>query len=182
MNFEREIFGGKGLLSINGLPKAGYFAFMFITKNFLLRINEDKNVFISKNEDMSIINILVYNYAHLGIRYYYDSITFHKYNIYNSFEKSRENIYNIDLSNVITNREKNYKVLIERLGPLDGSFMEEVNSYTNEDKLFHHDVEYLKKCIKPIRRIEYLYSEKEKCNIDIKINPHEFINITIQQI
>ncbi|MGG7215073.1 helix-turn-helix domain-containing protein [Clostridium nigeriense] len=182
MNFEREIFGGKGLLSMNGLPKAGYFAFMFMTKNFLHRINEDKNIFISKNEDSSIITILVYNYAHLGIRYYYDSITFHKYNIYNAFEKSKENIYNIDLSNIITNREKNYKVLIERLGPLNGSFMEEVNSYTKEDKLFHDDVEYLKKCIKPIRRIEYLYSEKENHTIDIKINPHEFVNITIQQI
>jgi len=182
INYEREIFGGKGLLSINGLSKAGYFAFMFITKNFLHRIKEDKNIFIGKNKDMSIINILVYNYAHLGISYYYDSITFHKYNIYNAFEKSKENIYNIDLSNIIINREKNYKILIERLGPLNGSFIEEVNSYTNEDKLFHDDVVYLKKCIKPIRRIEYLYSEKEKCNIDIKINPHEFVNITIQQI
>lgn len=182
INYEREIFGGKGLLSMNGLPKAGYFAFKFITKNFLHRINEDKNIFSGKNKDSSIINILVYNYAHLGIRYYYDSITFHKYNIYNAFEKSKENIYNIDLSNIITNREKNYKILIERLGPLNGSYMEEVNRYTNEDKLFPDDVEYLKKCIKPTRRIEYLYSEKEKCNIDIKINPHEFVNITIQQI
>lgn len=181
-NFQREIFGGKGLISMNGLPKAGYFALMFITKSFLHKINEDKNIFISKNEDSSIINILVYNYAHLGIRYYYDSITFHKYNIYNAFEKSNENIYNIDLSNIITNREKNYKILIERLGPHDGSFMEEVTSYTNEDKLLHDDVEYLKKCIKPIKRIEYLYSENEKCNIDIKINPHEFVNITIQKI
>lgn len=182
INYEREIFGGKGLLSMNGLPKSGYFAFKFITKNFLHKINEDKNIFIGKNKDMSIINILVYNYAHLGIRYYYDSITFHKYNIYNAFEKSKENIYNIDLSNIIINREKNYKILIERLGPLNGSYMEEVNRYTNEDKLFKDDVEYLKKCIKPIRRIEYLYSEKEKCNIDIKINPHEFVKITIQQI
>lgn len=182
INYEREIFGGKGLLSMNGLPKSGYFAFKFITKNFLHKINEDKNIFIGKNKDMNIINILVYNYAHLGIRYYYDSITFHKYNIYNAFEKNEENIYSIDLSNIIINREKNYKILIERVGPLNGSYMEEVNRYTNEDKLFNDDIEYLKKCIKPIRRIEYLYSEREKCNIDIKINPHEFVKITIEQI
>lgn len=182
INYEKEMFGGKGLLSINGLPKAGYFAFMFITKNFLQRISEDKSIFIGKNKDMSSINVLLYNYAHLGIQYYYDSSALHKYNIYNAFEKSKEIIYNIDLSNIISNRKKNYKVLIERIGPLNGNFMDEVNSYTKEDKLFYDDVEYLKNIIKPKRRIEYLYSEKEKCNIDIKINPHEFVNMTIQEI
>lgn len=181
INYEKEIFGGKGLLSINGLPKAGYFAFKFITKNLVHRTNEDKNIFISKNEDSSNVDILVYNYTHLGIRYYYGSTTFHKYTIYSAFEKSKENTYTIDLSNII-NKENNYKLLIEHLGPLKGSFMEEINSYTKEDKLLHDDVEYLKKCIKPIRKVIYLSSGNEMCNIDVKINPHEFVNITVQEI
>ena len=58
--------------------------------------------------------------------------------------------------------------------------MDEVNNYTNEDRLFSDDVEYLKGCIKPNRNIEYLYSEKRKYHIDIKIKPHEIVNVTIE--
>lgn len=178
---QKELFGGKGLLSINGLPKAGYFTFMFLAKDLLDKVNIDNDFFISKNIDGSKITMFIYNYLHLGVSYYYGSNTFHKYNIYTAFEKGKENIYHIDLSNIINN-EVNYKVLIERLGPLKGSFMDEVNNYTNEDKLISDDVEYLKGCIKPNRNIEYLYSEKKKYHIDIKIKPHEIVNITIEQI
>ena len=100
------------MLSINGLPKSGYFIFMFLAKDFLDKVNINNDFFISRNIEGSKITIFLYNYVHLGIGYYYDSNTFHKYNIYTAFEKGKENIYHIDLSNII-NKEENYKVLIE---------------------------------------------------------------------
>lgn len=175
---QKEVFGGNGLLSKNGIPKPSLFAFDFLKGlgDELLYFSEG----IIVTQKRSKFQILLYHYCHLSSLYYYsDSGQFDKINLTNMFENDGVNKYHFAIE--LPKEGSKYKIKQRCIGVEEGAFLTEANRLSLTDNFSREEVNYLKlRCVPNLKRQEAVVN-KGCLEFTVDVLPHEMILIEILQ-
>lgn len=176
---KKEIFGGTGLLSKNGIPKIGYFAFKFLKMLGDQLIYESDNLLVTRRENS--IQILGYLYSHLNATYYYETQGgFHKNNAYAIFDNDKPIKIKLDLRTIGLQTQK---VLIKKysIGKNQGNFLEEANTLSSSDNFDKESIEYLKKRCTPNLETQIKDLQADYL-LDIHLTPYDIEFYEIREI
>lgn len=177
--YNRELFGGSGLLSKNGIPKIGYYAFKFlnIINENILYINNQ--LLITRN-DNGIYHIIIHNYSHLNSNYYYNAEAFYdKNSIYSLFSNNLINRFEIHLNGFDINKN-NVIIKSFEINYIDGNLLEEKYKLTDIDVYDKDIIDYLLKKAIPTMNISKLDVIDEVVIIKKELKAHEIVMIEIK--
>lgn len=176
----KEIFGGSGLISKSGIPKIGYFAYLFLSKLSDQVVYQSEELLITK-EEPNRIQILCFSYSHLNSTYYYDfNSVFTRRNASALFASSNVQTKQILLKN-LTDEKSRYRMKHYRIGPEAGNILEEINQVGSTDRLDDELVTYLKQRCQPRIEVNEMVSRNYQLTIDLEIHPQEIQLIEIQK-
>lgn len=175
---QKEIFGGGGLVSKNGIAKPSFFAFDFLNSlgDQLLYLSDG----IIATQKQSRIIILFYHYCHLSNLYYYSNQeNFSKTTIASMFENDGHNQFHVKLTLLDGNLD--YKIKIRKIGAAEGSFLTEVNKLSLRDNFSREEINYLKlRCLPSLRREEK--RAMDGClDFQVGLDPHDMVLLEISQ-
>jgi len=174
---QKEVFGGNGLLSKNGIPKPSLFAFDFLKGlgDELLYFSEG----IIVTQKRSKFQILLYHYCHLNSLYYYsESGQFDKLNLTNMFENDGVSKYQLVIE--LPKEGRQYKVKQRHIGIEEGAFLTEANRLSLTDNFSREEVNYLKlRCVPSLKRQEATVVNGQ-LEIAVDVPPHEMILMEIE--
>ncbi|TNV67792.1 GH39 family glycosyl hydrolase [Trichococcus shcherbakoviae] len=176
---KKEIFGGAGILSKNGVPKIGYYAFKFLKKLGPKRIFASENLIVTRKEKQ--YQLLCYHYSHLNATYYYDTIGgFHKNNAYAIFDNEQPIDWTIELNGF--EAAGKYRITKYSIGKNNGNFLEEVNAISQIDHFDKEMIQYLKqKCVPKIEILTQIISD-DKLVLEIHLSPYDICLFDIQKV
>lgn len=176
---KNEIFGGAGILSKQGVPKIGYYAFMFLKKLGPIKVFSSENLIMTKKAKQ--YQLLCYHYSHLNATYYYDTKGgFHKNNAYAIFDNDNPINLKIELLNL--DDPGKYHIKKYSIGKDNGNFLEEINGLSQSDHFDKEMIQYLKqKCVPKIEIITYNVSE-DKLMLDIALSPYDICFYEIKKV
>ena len=107
MDNRKILFGGCGLLSIQGIKKPAFFAYKFLNMLGKYLIYKDENGIVTTNGN-SDFSIVCHNYRHLNYKYYMkseDELEFEK--LYQLYEDNQNRQVNYQLTRV---KNGSYKI------------------------------------------------------------------------
>lgn len=170
--------GGLGLITYNGVKKAGYYAYTLLNKLGNRLIESDKGYFITKNEKQFSHNlqILLYNYCHFDNNYRnMDSSYISQSDRYNVFISENEEIHRFSIKGFPNGIVRIKETLISRKS---GSAYDTWLDMGCPDMLTTTELETLKMLSVPSIKIE----EKtitDSLELSCSLLPHEVVLIEI---
>ncbi|MBO0451804.1 GH39 family glycosyl hydrolase [Candidatus Enterococcus murrayae] len=177
----KEIFGGSGLISKSGIPKIGYYAYLFLSKLSNLVVHQSEDLLITKDEP-NRIQLLCFSYSHLNSTYYYDfNSVFTRRNaaaLFASASVQKKQILLKDLKE----EESRYRIKSYRIGQQAGNILEEINQAASSDRLDDELVTYLKHRCQPQLEVKEELSRNHQLKIDLEISPQDIQLIEIQKV
>lgn len=177
----KEIFGGSGLISKSGIPKIGYYAYLFLHKLSDQVVYQSEDLLITK-EDPNRIQLLCFSYSHLNSTYYYDfSSVFTRRNAAALFASASVQRKRIVLQN-LKEEESRYRIKSYRIGPNTGNILEEINQLSSSDKLDEELVAYLKHRCQPQIEVKESLSNRHQLKLELELSPQEIQFIEIQKV
>jgi len=163
------LFGGNGLLSVDGLPKPSYFAYQFFRK-LGKRIIQKGDGYIVTSDSMDSYQILLYHYHHPSEKYcnQYQSTTEHD-QIGQIFDNSNLMSINIKLDHLV---KGHYRVKTSSIADGIGSILDQWIHLGATSNLSSSEIQYLKHMTQPGLRIEYT-DETDIIYLSESIRSHE---------
>ncbi len=148
---ESPFFGGRGLINTEGIKKAAYYAFMFLSKLGSNIVDQGENYIITRNNND--IQILLYNYTYINESYKYaDYSMIDEKNRYDVFTKKKK----IDLEITLNHLKGKYKITQYYLNRETGSAFDEWVKMGSPYELNNEEIQYLKYKSYPEMRVDYL--------------------------
>lgn len=173
------LFGGSGLLSIDGIPKPGY----FVLKNFSQfreqLIEKGKNYFICGNT-INTYSIVLFNYVHPQRPVYLEaSGPASPDTVYSAFKDSPTEDITIYLDNLIPGK---YKIIATTINRKNGSILDSLIHYGISANIQAEDIEHLKEMVHPVTMSNFEDIQNGHMEFHVQLLPHEvrFYKITRQ--
>lgn len=177
----KEIFGGSGLISKSGIPKIGYYAYLFLSKLNDLVVYQSEDLLITQRGS-NRIQILCFSYSHLNSTYYYDfNSVFTRRNATSLFATADVQKRKILLKD-LNEKSCNYRIKYYRIGQESGNILEEINQVSNLDRLDDEIITYLKYRCQPQIKIKEQLSNDNQLRVELDIYPQDIQLIDIQKI
>ena len=175
---QKEIFGGNGLLSKNGIPKPSFFAFDFLNDLGDDLLYHSEGVVVTQKQRK--FQILLYHYCHLNSLYYYsDSAYFNRLNLVDMFENDGISKFNIVIESL--KEGEKYKFRERRMSAEDGAFLTEANRLSLIDDFSREEINYLKmRCVPSLKR-QVVTVKNNALEFIVDVLPHEMVLIEITQ-
>lgn len=167
--------GGFGLLTYNGLKKAGYHAFYFLSKlGDELIAKRDDMIITKKGEDYQI---LIFNYSHPNYLYRtFDYSQLSSINRYTVFDKEKINAYQLSLTGI----HGNYRVKKQYVNRKQGSSFDswvDIGAPTDMDDEM---IRYLKGKAEPGIQVEDI-TIHQSYTLTTELQPHEIQLIELKK-
>lgn len=175
---EQEIFGGAGLLTKTGVPKAAYYAFDFLNCLFSDVIYKDKEVYLTKKNDHHFAG-LFYFYNHLNTTYYYNSEgEFHEKNAYSIFKNKKKKKWHLKIEDVDPGT---YTVLSFKMGRNHGSLLERIVELGENKELSQEEIDFLKHRSRPDLTKNIVETQNRQLSFSIELESHESLLIDFRR-
>lgn len=171
-------FGGSGLFTINGLPKASYFAMTLLTKLGDSFISKGNGWFATKaKEDYRIIT---YNYKHYSDLYALgERFDMTMYDRYTMFDFAEQLNITITLENI---PDKEYFITQYSVNRRAGSVYDSWVEFGHVDVTTYEDNEYLKSISLPKLLKQQLTSSNGSLTINLHLEPLEVSLLIIRPV
>lgn len=173
----KEVFGGSGLISKNGIPKPSFYAFDFLANlgSQIIHLSDNVVATVKGNK----ILLLCYHYSHLNNLYYYETEeNFNKTNLHAMFENDGILKLNLCIDHIHTNQSE-VKITTRKMGAGDGAFIKEANQLSLADAFSRAEIDYLRmKCIPQLQR----YHQKligNQVHLQFDLAPHDMLFVEI---
>ncbi len=177
----KEIFGGSGLISKSGIPKIGYYAYLFLSKLSDQVVYQSEDLLITK-EDPNRIQLLCFSYSHLNSTYYYDfNSAFTRRNASALFASANVQKKQLLLKE-LKEETSRYRMKSYRIGPSAGNILEEINQVSSSDQLDEELVTYLKHRCQPQIEVRELQSSHHQLKLEVELAPQDIQFIDIQKV
>jgi xylan 1,4-beta-xylosidase len=161
-------FGGQGLITSNGVKKAGYYAFHMLCGLGNTLIGKGNGYFITKEGES--YQIILYNYQHYSRLYSAGEFDAMPDDRYTSFENLFSEKYIIPLQN-IPNQKYTIKETI--LNRNHGSSFDKWIEFGSQPLENQQEIEYLKNISMPLIKKKVVTVENNYLNIACELEPHE---------
>jgi xylan 1,4-beta-xylosidase len=169
------LFGGNGLLSVDGLPKPSYFAYLFYRRLGKRVINQGDGYIITSNS-MDTYQVLLYNYQHPKETYCTQYSSDFNYNRLSEVFNEPKNLdISIRIKNLVNGH---YKIKTYLLSEAHGSILNEWITLGAIKNLSSSEITYLKNITQPSMHVEYT-KETDTININKSLKPFELVFIQI---
>lgn len=177
----REIFGGSGLLTQNGIPKSGFHAYVFLTQMTGQVIHSSEDLLVTM-PDPYTINVLATHYAHLNSSYYYNSQgSFRKENIYTIFNNKLPRSVKLSIQLPTWLAASKVKIKTKNLLPERGGHLEEIIKLRTDQSLDAEEINYLMMNCIPEMHLDY-FQVNDRLSLNYEIETHEILFKSIQFI
>nr|WP_319216459.1 helix-turn-helix domain-containing protein [uncultured Trichococcus sp.] len=146
----KEIFGGAGLLTRNGIAKNSFTVFHFLSILSENIIYIGNGVCVTKT-NMDVYHVLIYNFSQLNSNYYYNYNNVNNFNeesLYSIFTSKRPSEIEIKLNNISALREQVH-IKEYRLDSSDNDLAKEIYQLGHVKKYTPELVGYLESKISP---------------------------------
>jgi xylan 1,4-beta-xylosidase len=171
------LFGGAGLISMDGIKKPSYFAFGFLNALGNLLIEQGKGYIITKNVGQRF-QILFYHYSHLGAEIYYSN-RLDNYAQLSQAEKITDLYFKLELVGL---KNGNYKIKTRRINRNFGSIIDKLSDFEKKNNLKEQEISYHRSTCLPSMEIKELLVEEEKMLIREVVSEQEVVLIEIDLI
>lgn len=163
--------GSYGLLTINGIPKPGYYAMNLLCKIGNKKIDGGPGWFISTNENENSIQIFLYHYCHYNVLYrqQYQRLR-NPRDAYSVFEEQGDLQIQLQLEGIEPGnfREESYTISREH-----GSAFDQWIMMGAPNNLSQSDIEYLSTSTRPLCAIREFVHMNSKLDMHFSLKPHE---------
>lgn len=173
------LFGGSGLLSIDGIPKPGY----FVLKNFSQfreqLVEKGRNYFICSNA-INTYSIVLFNYVHpTDPVYLEESGPASPDKVYSAFKDSPTEDITIYLDNL---EPGIYRILSTTVNRKNGSVLDSLTHYGVSTNIQAEDIVHLKEMVHPVTMSNIEDIQNGHMEFHVQLLPHEvrFYKITRQ--
>lgn len=175
---DQEIFGGAGILTKTGIPKAAYYAFDFLDRLFPEEIYRDKEVCFTKKNDHHFSG-LFYFYNHLNATYYYNSEgDFHEKNIYSIFKSKKKKKWHLKIENV---EPGCYTILSFKMGREHGSLLERIVELGVNKELTKEEIDFLWHRSRPDLTKSIVAAQDHTLNFSTELESHEALLVDFRR-
>lgn len=170
-DINRILFGGNGIVSVDGLHKPVFYAYKFLSYLGNNIIDEGKHHIIT-SKGAGSYQILIFNYVHPSELSTYKYVTdFQPYDVNDIFMNPTVLNYNI---NVSVSTPGKYRVKSYLLNSIHGSIIDEWCRLGTDNTLESSELDYLKNICVPKQDIQTI-NVQSHVNIQGLINPNEII-------
>lgn len=169
------LFGGNGLLSVEGLQKPSFFAYQFYRRLGKRIIDQGEGYMVTSNS-MDSYQMLLYNYQHPKETYcttYHSDINYK--HLSEAFNEPRYVDISLSLHNLVNGH---YKIKTYYLSEEHGSILNEWIKLGAIKNLSSSEITYLRNITQPSMHVEYT-DETNEIIINRTINPFELVFIQI---
>ena len=169
------LYGGKGLVSKNGIKKPSFYAFSFLEKLSENIVKKGENYIVTKNSSSSF-TMICYNYKQFNEAYLLsseESIGLEE--MKNIYENKNDISISFSIENVPKGR---YRVKSFILSESCGSVLDEWIKLNADNNLSSDEITYLKGISVPRLRNEYIETCEEILKYRVKLLPHEVRLVT----
>jgi len=163
------LFGGNGLLSVDGLPKPSYFAYQFY-RRLGKRIIDKGDGYVITSNSIDSYQILLYNYQHPKETYctqYQSDLNYHQ--IDEIFNEPEYQDISISLKNLV---KGHYKIKTYLISEEHGSILNEWIKLGGIKNLSSNEISYLRNITQPSMHVKYS-KETEEILINEVLKPFE---------
>lgn len=163
--------GGYGLLTINGIPKAGYQAMRLLQKAGNEKIAGGRGWFVTKDPSEQSIQIFLYHYCHYSglYRRQYQRIR-NPEDAYRVFEENGNLHIHLALTGV---RQGSFREEQYTINRAHGSVFDKWMHMGAPEILRRPDMEYLSAGVQPLCTIRDFVNMAPQIEIDASLRPHE---------
>ncbi|WP_281550016.1 GH39 family glycosyl hydrolase [Murimonas intestini] len=179
MDNRKILFGGCGLLSIQGIKKPAFFAYKFLNMLGKYLIYKDENGIVTTNGN-SDFSIVCHNYRHLNYKYYMkseDELEFEK--LYQLYEDNQNRQVNYQLTRV---KNGSYKIKTYSVNAEYGSAQEEIYRVGEAGSLSRQEIDYIKRVCTPRIQIRQCQVNSNVLNFETKMRAQEIQYIHISYL
>lgn len=174
----KMLFGGNGLLSIDGLKKPAYFAYQFLSMLGKNVIKKGKGYVITKSS-RDTYQILLYNYVHPSDFFclkYDTEITI--YNVNDIFEEGAPKDMSIEIANI---SRGNYRVKTYVLNKDSGSILDEWIKMGAIQSITPIEINYFNSITVPSQSVYYAMDvDVLKLTHHLEVNEMHFLTIQLE--
>lgn len=174
----RLLFGGKGLLTRDGIMKPAAFAFDFLNRLYPYFIGKGSN-FIATTNGLDHYGIVFHNCKRLSYQYYcvgedkLDGNHLKKY-----FEDLDPLTVKIHLNHV---RDGIYHVKIYRINALHGSVMRLWQEMNHETELSRGDIEYFRRVCEPNLSMDNIEVTNGQADVSVTMDANEIVFLRLRR-
>jgi xylan 1,4-beta-xylosidase len=169
------LFGGNGLLSVDGLPKPSYFAYLFYRRLGKRVIQKGPGYIVTSNS-MDSYQVLLYHYQHPSEMYcmkYQQDLGYQ--HLDQIFHEHKQIEVNLKLDHLV---KGHYRIKKYHISEKTGSILNEWIQLGAVNHLSHSEIMYLKNITQPALRIDYT-EETESIHLSEMVKSHELLFIQI---
>jgi beta-xylosidase/AraC-like DNA-binding protein len=169
------LFGGNGLLSVDGLPKPSYFAYQ-LYRRLGKRVIKRGDGYIITSNSMDSYQVLLYHYQHPSELYctqYQPDM--HHDQVSKIFSDLKERSVQIKLDHLV---KGHYRIKKYHISEENGTILNEWIHLGATSNLSKSEIQYLKNITQPALRIDYT-DETDVIVLDETIKSHELLFIQI---
>lgn len=177
----KEFFGGPGLMTVNGIPKIGIYAYAFLDRIGTELIFESSTLLVAKNPVSESIAIVAYGYTPVDPSYFSMFDTYDIKNGAHIFSNYVATSTVIHLNNLPISAGE-YQLTLKKIGYFEGNAMNEALKVTSSDYLAEEVLNYLKKKSEPIMYTRTLTVEDGSIELPVKIEPQQLILFELWRI
>ena len=168
---QQFLFGGSGLIGINGHRKPAYYAFCFLKKLRSKLIRKNNYSVITSNSHGNYA-IVYHNIKPLNI---IANLKANHKLTYEDLDKLHDESEPTNLTFVLTNMpEGNYYIRIQRINRHTGSVLDNWHDIGGYNNIPEEDKVYLNQISIPSRRIDTKHTENSCLTIEVATEPDEF--------
>lgn len=177
MDNRKLLFGGCGLLSIQGIKKPAFYSYRFLNMLGKYLVYKDENCIVTASDNNNY-SIVCHNYRHLNYKYYLkaeDELEQDK--LYQLFEDNQSRRLTYRFTGM---KNGKYKIKTYSVSGDNGSAQEEMKEIGGDEALSRSEVEYLKRICTPRIRIRQQQAASHILNFEVKMKPQEiqFIHVS----
>lgn len=179
MDNKKLLFGGCGLLSIQGIKKPAFYAYRFLNMLGKYLVYKDKNSIVTASENNNY-SIVCHNYRHLNYKYYLkaeDELEQEK--LYQLYEDNQSQRFSYRLTGL---KDGKYKVKTYSVNAEYGSVMEEMYRVGEDVLLGRQEVDYLKRVCTPHIQVRQYQVPSQTLNFEVKLKAQEILFIHISYL
>ncbi len=176
MDNKKLLFGGCGLLSIQGIKKPAFYAYRFLNMLGKYLVYKDENSIVTASENNNF-SIVCHNYRHLNFKYFLkaeDELEQDK--LYQLYEDNQSRRLAYRLTGLKNGR---YKIKTYSVSTEYGSAKAEMGRMGEDALLNREDVEYLKRICTPRIQIRQYQATSHTLNFETKMKAQEIQYIHI---
>lgn len=179
MDNQKLLFGGCGLLNVQGIKKPSFYAYRFLNQLGKYVIYKDDNGIVTTNGNKNY-SIVCHNYRHLSYKYYLKAEDeLDSARLSQLYEDNQSCQLNYRLSGVANGT---YKIKTYLVSPEHGSILEELQRLGESTELTKVEVDYVKRVATPRIQIRHCQVTNGVLNFETRMVAQEIQYIHISYL